>query len=260
MSTVMTPSQQFITIQVMDQGSNKPVPRNVQWRTMMGYRNQGNCLVHTPTVAAGVSGSQTAAPVVVESFEELLKYHRPDYVYTLVYRPSYHVPTFAVALSVIGDPAVPEFTHLSDCLNDFRSYYTLLDDVERKTLPSEWAQIGPMKRMGQITNRYDCLMSNARASALVSGLWDEKQCATPEVMVTSLRDFHDRSHYAHFLSTRLRDQRQQKRWQAFFAKKTYLFLGVPESTAANKHVLSTAHELGVGLMVRRGLHYALLRY
>jgi hypothetical protein len=251
MSTVMIPSQEYITIQLLDVATKKPMARNVQWRTMQGYRNQGNCLVHVP------SG---APPVVLEAFEELVAYNQPGYVYQLLYRPSYNVRTYAVALSIIGDPSLPQFTSLTDCLPNFREYYTLLTPTERNKLTSAWAVEGPMRRTGQITCRYDCLMHNNHASALVSialdGVGDHGELPS---MAESIRDFHDKAMYAYFLSSRVEDGKQRARWAAFFAKKTFMFLGVPAGITENGEALKVAKALGVGLMARHGRYFRLVR-
>ena len=249
----MTPSQAYITIQLLDKTNMRPLPRNVQWRTMQGYRNQGNCLVHMPSAAAGFSNP----PVVLETYDELTAYNRDGYVYELVNRPTYHVATYSAALSIICDPLEPQFSSPTDCLVNFRDFYTLLSQAERDRLTTEWAAVGPMKRKGKITNRFDCLLSNAKASGIVSTV-----CNLPELTEESVRDAHDNAMYAYFLATRLESAKSKKLWSDFFKRTTYIYLGgtaMPASPPTASRVWGVAQELGVRLLVKAGHSFAMMR-
>ena len=270
----MTPSQDHITIRLLDPASRKVQRRRVQWRTMCGFRNTGSVLMHRPAASPGRHGLANV-PVVVDDFESLCEHHstNPDAVYELVNRPTYHIPTFAAALSIVGDPAVPVFSSTADIRPDFRKFYTLLNNAERNQLTSEWAEAGPLRRKGRITNRYDCLMSNDRASAFVG---TSVAADTPDTAVEVLKDFQDTCAYAHFLSTRVQDARQREQWGAFFSRQTFMFYGLPDSAVsagsrdaiwaavaaapdsavptnlvAAEPALAAAARLGIALLLRR---------
>eukprot|EP00672_Neobodo_designis_P010199 CAMPEP_0174856490 /NCGR_PEP_ID=MMETSP1114-20130205/36044_1 /TAXON_ID=312471 /ORGANISM="Neobodo designis, Strain CCAP 1951/1" /LENGTH=274 /DNA_ID=CAMNT_0016091289 /DNA_START=65 /DNA_END=885 /DNA_ORIENTATION=+ len=242
----MTPSQEFITVSLRDPVSGEAQPRRMQWRTVCQFRNTGSVLIYRPPHQA-----RSSLPVVIEDFEALVTHHRalPDAVYELVHRPTYHIPTFAAALSIVCDPAIPAFTQTSDIV-PFRPYCNVLSNGERARLTAEWASVGPLKRVGRITNRYDCVMSAAKASAFVG---TSIAADSSEVAVEVLKDFHDTCAYAHFLASRVEDKRQRELWGNFFSRQSFMFYGLNDSVVseANRDAVWRAAATGVPASVVR---------
>lgn len=249
MSTLMTPSQRFMSIRIRDPVSGLAPSRNVQWRTLQMYRNTGSVLLHHaphPTQRGRVTST------VLEVYNDLEGYHRPEYVYDLVRRDTYNVASYTAALEVMNDPLEPPFT-LKD-LQPIQPYKTLLNATERDRLTQEWAEVGPLKQKGPITLRFDCLLSSPTHAAMLT--------TVDELTEDAVLEFYDRCLYVHFLSTRLACAEMRARWARFFEGKAAgggCVLYLASRTVPHKDALLFAHDVGVRPMVKDGLGMRVVR-
>lgn len=222
----------FIQIRIGRPGSDGPQLINYQDRTFYEHRNKGFVLVHH-------AAEFPAHPACIESYPDLVQYHRPENVYSLQLRNTRHVSTYATALGVIADHGEP-----FQSINDLQLTKGVQVSVEGPEAILRKEFEATHVRVPQPLT-FDGVLQGAIASAFV--------VSTPTLSDEYLKTFHASSHYVYFVLQRTRDSRIRSQWTKFFSQPVHLFIGI--HTPPEPPLAVLAAELGVKLFIKRGARY-----
>lgn len=210
-----------VSIQMLEPGAPHARPRFIQDRDFFTFRNTRQLLLHTPA-ACPTHG------IPIESYPMLRGYHVADHLYTLQFRNTYNVKTYATFLGIVNDPAEP-FVSASNML-DYRTYslHALPAAASASAARAAWDAVavkaGVAKPPTPTKLLFDCVAHNpaADAAAVVT--------STPTALtVPFMQELLHQCHFAYFYCRTGHDEAFCKRWAPLFSTRdraVRLYIGV----------------------------------
>ena len=238
----MTMIRDYINVKLQDTFTKKIEGRDIQDRSLFEYRNKGFSIVHLEP-----RDSYCNMPVVIETYEQLRRYHRPEYVYQFGLRQSYNIPTFATFYGVLAASPSEPFSSM-DQLLPFRTFSHLVPHEDRPLLLNWVSQEKGARHTVQL--QFDALASSPTASCFVT--------SAPQLEESFLRNFHSLSHFMFYFVSRATKGDLKAKWLSFFSKPVHLYVGFgtdDDSSRPSPAAVQCAQKLHIRLFQRKALRY-----